>query len=418
MNTNPGKQLRKTQNEIRLLNLIREEGPMTRSEIARRIHISKVSVWEIIGRLIESGFIVEIGKGESTFRGGKRPRLLQINADNGCVIGVEIRREYSRVALANICSDITKIEEIPHRAGATMDDVLPRLFEKIDLMLDSPGIGRDKLISCGIGLPGFVDYEKGELAFADTLQGWANLPLTAQFRARYSVPVFIENDVNAITLGECLLGAGQGYNNVVCIWIGEGIGAGLLVNGKIVRGEYSTAGEIGYLNLNSFCINEKQVKHLYSNQQFLGDILSEQHLLQVLMDNVPNGMPDPENKDSRQHFAAYFKRAEEGDLLVRAIFDEYIFLLANVCLVFIKTINAGVIVLSGHVGENSDYLINGVRGLVKEGMMNIPFQQTKIVAGVLRDQAGVKGTISLALQAIYGTKVIHNKRRKKTPTQH
>lgn len=391
---------------------------MTRSEIARRIRISKVTVWEIIGRLIESGFIVEIGKGESTFRGGKRPRLLQINADNGCVIGVEIRREYSRVALANICSEIKKIKEIPHHAGAAIEEVLPRLFEQIDRLLKAPGIGREKLISFGIGLPGFVDYQKGELAFADTLQGWANSPLTARFRDRYGVPVFMENDVNAITLGECLLGAGQGYNNVVCIWIGEGIGAGLIVNGKIVRGEYSTAGEIGYLNLNGFYINEKQVKHLYSNQRFLGDILSEQHLLQVLMENVPNGKLGAVNRDSRQLFAAYFKRAEEGDPLVRAIFDEYIFLLANICLVFIKTVNAGVIVLSGHVSENSNYLINGVRNLVKEGMMNIPFQQTKIVAGELRDQAGVKGTISLALQAIYGTKVIHNKRRKNMPAQH
>lgn len=412
MTTNPGKHLRKTQNEIKLLNLIREEGPISRSEIAKRIRISKVTAWEIIGRLMESGFIVDTGKGESTTRGGKRPRLLEINADNGTVVGVEFRREYSKIALANLRSDIKTIKEIPHCAGATIDEVLPRLFEQIDNLLEAPEIGRDKLISFGIGLPGFVDYDKGELAFADTLKGWANAPLTARFHDRYHVPVFIENDVNAITLGECLLGAGQGYENVACIWIGEGIGAGLLINGKIVRGEFSTAGEIGYLNINNFYIDANQVRHLYDEQQFMGDILSEEHLLHVLMNTVPNG----EHTDPRYVFESCFQRAHEGDPLVRAIFDEYVFLLANICLIFIKMVNTGVIVLNGHVFEHSDYIVQGVRTRVQEGMMNIPFRPTKIVAGELGDQAGVKGTISLALQAIYGSKVILNSRRKKTPT--
>jgi DNA-binding Lrp family transcriptional regulator len=138
MNTNPERRLRKTQNEIRLLNLIREEGPISRSAIADRIRISKVTAWEIIGRLMESGFIVETGKGESTFRGGKRPRLLQINPDNGYVVGVEIRREYSKIALANIRSEIKNIEEISHQAGAPIATVLPGLFQKIDRLLAQP----------------------------------------------------------------------------------------------------------------------------------------------------------------------------------------------------------------------------------------------------------------------------------------
>jgi hypothetical protein len=87
--------------------------------------------------------------------------------------------------------------------------------------------------------------------------------------------------------------------------------------------------------------------------------------------------------------------------------------LANLCLIFIKTVNPGLIILSGHVLENSEYILNGIRKMIKQGMLNIPFQTTKIVAGELKDHAGVKGTITLALQAIFGTTVINNKYSKK-----
>ncbi|MBN2092745.1 ROK family protein [candidate division KSB1 bacterium] len=406
MNENPGLKLRRTPNEIRLLNLIREEGPISRNEIAKRIQISKVAAWEIIGRLIETGFIIEIGKGQSTTRGGKKPNLLELNPDNGYVVGVEIRRDHSTIAIANIVSEIKKIEVIPHQIGAKIDEVIQNLFHKIDQLLIDSRIGIGQLISFGIGIPGFVNYEKGELAFADTLQGWANLPLVTRFQERFGVPVFIENDVNAITLGESLLGAGQSYGNVVCIWIGEGIGSGVLLNGQMVRGENGTAGELGYLNLNNFFINERKLDYLHSNQKFLGDILSEQNLLNVLKQNLQRNHAD---SIEEVQLNALFELVEKGNPIVRSILDEYAFLLANLCLMLVKTINPGLIILSGHVIEYSEYILNGVRHLIQNGMLNIPFKPAKIVAGELKDQAGVKGTISLALQAIFGSTVIINK---------
>ena len=100
----------KTLNERRLLNLIREQGPTTRNELARTTRMSKVAVSDIINRLNEAGYIQESGKGKSTKKGGKRPILLQLNPDNGYVIGIEIERRHASVALANLNSDILTTE--------------------------------------------------------------------------------------------------------------------------------------------------------------------------------------------------------------------------------------------------------------------------------------------------------------------
>jgi DNA-binding Lrp family transcriptional regulator len=95
-------QLIKKLNEVRILNLVRYEGPISRIELAKKTGISKVAVSEIIRRLDDAGFILEIGKGTSTKRGGKRPTMIKINPENGYVFGIEIHLKKANIALANL----------------------------------------------------------------------------------------------------------------------------------------------------------------------------------------------------------------------------------------------------------------------------------------------------------------------------
>ena len=124
-------QLIKTINERRILNLIREEGPISRNELAKRTKISKVAVSTIISRLDDDGYILEIGKGQSTSKGGKRPTLLKLNPDNGYVIGIQIKRGTSTIALANIESEIKDIEHVNHHIDDPINQVLSNIFNKI-----------------------------------------------------------------------------------------------------------------------------------------------------------------------------------------------------------------------------------------------------------------------------------------------
>jgi len=395
-------------NEVRLLNLIRTEEPISRNELAKRSKISKVSVSEIIGRLQEAGFILEIGKGKSTSKGGKRPTMLTLNPDNCYVIGIEIKRRFARIALANMMSEIQSVEPVSYDVGTSVDEGLQKIFEKVDALLEKHRIERSKLISIAIGIPGFIDYSKGELLFADTLLGWANQPLAIRFRERYHVPIILENDVNIIALGESLSGAGMGTSNVVCIWIGEGIGSGIVVDHHLVRGETGNAGEIGYLELGHYVTNMNRLKNLYTSQRYFGELLSEMNLFEALKMKLQWHPTQLTEHTEQKSFEAMLAEGDKGNLRVQEILDEYAFPLAIVCMNYIKTINPSLIILSGRVIENSTYLLEKVRQLVMQSMMNMPFQPSSIMVSHLREEAGIKGAVELALQTIFEPPVSKN----------
>jgi len=389
----------KTLNEIRLLNLIRENGPISRNELSKKSHISKVAVSDIVNRLDSAGFILEIGKGESTSKGGKRPTLLKLNSENGFVVGIEIKRKYTNIALANIESKIIEMDQIHYEVGASMDKVIPKIQKNIDQLFENHNFPEDKLISIGIGIPGFVDYSHGELNFADTLRGWAHLPIAKRFNEYFGVSTIVENDVNTITYGECLKGRGRGSSNLVCLWIGDGIGSGIIVDDQMVRGQNGNAGEIGYLELGHCVTNRERIRNLYTNQRFFGDILSEVNLADTLR------MKLQWNSDRSDFPYATLDRmlaaGDDGNIHVQEILDEYAYLLSIVCMNFIKLLNPSLIIITGRVVEHSKYLMDKVRQLVKQSMINIPFQKTRIENGQLREMAGVNGAIELALNTIF-----------------
>lgn len=392
-------------NEIRLLNLIREQSPVSRNELAKKTKISKVAVSDIINRLIDDGFVLEVGKGKSTSRGGKRPILLKLNPENGYVIGIEIKRRRTTIALADIESTILEIDQLEYEIGIPFEACIPKIIFRIEGLLSKNQIDPQKLVSIGIGLPGFVDYNAGQLTFADTLQGWAHKPLAVRFADHFRVPVIIENDVNAITLGESLIGAGKGWSNLVCIWIGEGIGAGIIMDGQLIRGATGNAGEIGYTELGFFVQNKGQIKNLYQEQQYFGEILSEVNLIEVLQSKAGLSL----NGNSEKSLEELLKFGDGGEGPIGEVLEEYSYLLAVLCMNFIKTVNPGLIILSGRVMEHSNFLLENIRDIVQKSMLNIPFQPSSLVPGKLKKEAGVKGAIALALQTIFEPPVKQSK---------
>lgn len=394
-------QLIKQLNEIRILNFIRDDKQISRIDLAKRSRMSKVAVSEIVGRLVKSGFVIEIGKGESTSRGGKRPTLLKLNPNNRYVIGIDVKRHFTRVGIANIESNILEQEYFEYEVGISVDQWTAETFDKIDRLLARHGVVSDKLIGIGIAIPGLVNYEKGELRFADTLQNWGRIPIVPSFLHRYQVPVVMENDVNTLALAENLSGAGKDEANLICIWIGAGIGAGIIVDNHLIRGQSGNAGEIGYLELGHRIANPQFLKYLYSHHRFFGEILSEEHLLEVFKTKLNLSIPSPEGEKVKSSLAKIVQLGDAGNTQVQEILDEYAYLLAVLCTDLFKTINPHLVIISGTVIENSAYLLEKIRQRVKQQMMKIPFQSSSIVIGQLGDEGFLKGAVSLALNIIF-----------------
>ncbi|HDP98095.1 MAG TPA: ROK family transcriptional regulator [bacterium] len=394
-------QLVRKLNESRVLNLIKEKGVISRNELARQSKIFKVAISEIVSRLDKAGYILEIGKGKSTNRGGKRPILLKLNPAAAYVFGVEIKRSRTNIALADIESTIREISTFEYEPGLPMEYGLDRIIQIINQLMEKHRLDRRRLRGIGLCLPGFVNYSKGELLFAETLSGWADRPLASRFTSHFRAPTVLENDVNAITLGEKILGAGRGKSNLICIWIGEGIGAGIIMGGQLIRGENGNAGEIGYIEIGHFVAVKNQFKNLYRNQKYYGEILSNINLFRALNDKLGKNYPILPGKIDQNALKKMLTKAENGAPGAIEVLDEYAFLIAILCMNLIKTMNPNLIILSGPVIENSNYLLKKIRSLVKQRMVNIPFEASTIVVGDLKAEAGVKGAITMALQTIF-----------------
>ncbi|MBN2364929.1 MAG: ROK family transcriptional regulator [Calditrichaeota bacterium] len=401
MDRKANSKLIKELNEFRILNLIREHEQISRIELANQTTISKVAISDIVNRLVEAGYVMEIGKGESTERGGKRPTLIRLNPESSYVIGIDIKRKMTHFALANIESHILGEHIFDYNAGISFDTWFDRVVREIDSLLTKLNIDVSRLTGIGIGIPGIVNYQKGYLHFADTLTGWGNIPISDRFTERFGITTILENDVNAMATGEHLAGAGRNESNLICIWIGAGIGAGIIVDNHLIRGNSGSAGEIGYLELGHCLANREYLKNLYANQHYFGEILREEHLYETLKMKLQWNSGNTDKKMQNGNLKSMLKEGDRGNPAVQEVLDEYAFLIAVICTNLLKTMNPNLVILSGNVVENSDYLLQKVRQLVKQQMLNIPFQKTSIVIGELGNSACITGAVNMALRLIF-----------------
>ena len=395
-------QLIKLINERKLLNIIRQEGPLSRIELAKKTYMSKVAVFEIISRLTKEGFVQDIGKGESTNRGGKKPTLVKLNPGSHFVIGIEFKREEVRLAIADIEAFILDKKKIKYPVGTPAWEVLTKVFTKLDQLLEKHAVSKDKLTSIGIGIPGLVDYQNGRLRFADTLKDWDTVPIAQVFTDKYNVPVFLENDVNTIALGESILGAGKEQDNIICMWMGEGIGAGIILEKHLIQGIGGSTGEVGYLELSDDRVNDFEFKYLLNNRRYFGDILSSGHLYNTLCTHLEKCSKETEKKPTLKQL---LKKEIAANPELLPILDEYAYILSILCTNLIKIINPNLIILSGKVIENSKYIFEKLNSFIDEKLKEIPFVKSQIVIGQLKEEAGLRGAIAMALQVIFDTKI-------------
>ena len=232
-------------NELRVLKTVREEGPISRAALARRLKLSKAALSGISQRFLDADLITEVGKGASTERGGRREMLLAINPRAGVILAAEVEREYANWGLLDMNAQILARQKFTHALGVPPLEILTPMVQSFQAMLAAHKIQPEQILGMGVGIPGLIDYDAGVLREAYTLETWRGFPLRRHLQEQLHLPVFLENDIKTLTLGEAQFGSGRNIKNLVCVHVGDGIGAGIIVEGRLLRGASSSAGEIG-----------------------------------------------------------------------------------------------------------------------------------------------------------------------------
>jgi len=252
------------QNRAIITNLLRLNGPLSRTEIAERAGLAPSCLTRLVRELLGEGVVIEIGKSGSS--GGRPAVLVALNAQYARSIGLKV--ESRRILAASVDMSGTILD----RAEVTFDRA-PTPREAIDAIVrlaDRLRVGR--MLGVGVSISGFVDPVTGADLYSPIL-GWEKVLLREPLASALGLPVWVENDVNALALAERWYGAGRRFQHFVCITVGEGIGAGVVIQGEIYRGAFGGAGELGHITIDPngpVCrCQERGCLEVYASDRFL-----------------------------------------------------------------------------------------------------------------------------------------------------
>lgn len=239
----------KQMNQQLVLRLIQRNGPIARRDIANISGLSPAAVSGITNEFVEQGLVRSAGEIERKGRAGRRAILLELNPTAGYVVGVSLAMHRFTCALTDLEANILYSADHPLPQSGTAYEpvqVIAGVIAAVEELLATVSIDAELVLGLGIGINGIVQYATGVSKFAPHYE-WYDVPVAAPIEAHFGIPVFLENDVRALTLAEQLYGAGREVDNFVTVAVGYGIGAGVVIDGNIYRGNLGGAGEIGHI---------------------------------------------------------------------------------------------------------------------------------------------------------------------------
>ncbi|WP_026699677.1 ROK family transcriptional regulator [Salibacterium aidingense] len=393
----------KSLNKSVILNKIRTSGPISRAQIAKDTKLTPPTVSSIVKELIEQGFVKESSLGMS--QGGRKPTMLVINSSEFFVIGIDAGPNEMEMILSDLSGDILydSLTPITHPINETQ--FMDMLKTDIREFLNKYSHLKEKVIGIGVAMHGVVDVTSGMSLFAPNLN-LHDIPLKEQLEAEFSYPVKVENDARAMALGEAWFGESGGAHSMMAVNIGRGIGAGMVIDGKLYHGEFDTAGEVGHMTIDIHgkkcqCGNEGCLQTVAS-----GPAIAEK-AVQALEAGEKSVLAEKaQTEDSGITGELVYRAALENDELCVALLEEtgrYIGIgLTNL----IHVINPGKIVIGGGVSKADRFILPSMKEEIEQRALTSKAKHTDVTVSKLGDRATSLGAVSLVLVELFDPEVI------------
>src|SRR5215217_1156504 len=220
-------------NLARIVDQIRTREEISRAELAEAVGLSRQTVSAAVAQLIVAGLVQE--RPGTPGGHGRRPKMLSLSGAAGKVAAIQVEAHRLRVTTANLIGELEPHPDIRLKDGPTADSIAAVLKDLSTLR------------AATVAVPGVCHPQDGRIGLAPAAPALEGLALEQDLTAHTSGPVSVENDVNLAAVGESWHGVAQGISNVAFLWIGPGVGLGIISEGEILRGAHGNAGEIGFL---------------------------------------------------------------------------------------------------------------------------------------------------------------------------
>ncbi|MET1059461.1 MAG: ROK family transcriptional regulator [Nocardioides sp.] len=384
--TTPGSLERlRAANSRAILTLLAGEGPMSRADLARGTGLSRTTVSSLVTALIGTGQVVETtGRGKPHKGGsGRPPVLVTLSAPTGGVAGVDIGHGHIRVAVADRTGTIVAERLAAVDVDSDGVESLDQAAAMVRTALREAGLPRSDLQAVGMCVPAPLDRRSARIS-TGILRGWRDLSPGEELERRLGVPVFADNDANLGALAELNHGVARGIDDLVYVKLASGLGAGIVLGGRLHRGASGIAGEIGHVQVGE----DGQVCRC-GNRGCLETLVASPRLIGLLQPAYDEELSTERIRELDEAGDAGVRRVltDAGRTTGRA--------LADLC----NSLNPEAVVVGGSLGTSAS-LVAGIRSSIDRYAQPDTAAAVRVVSGELGDRAEIIGTVALAIARV------------------
>jgi len=374
-------------NERVLLERLRASGAASRAELSRVTGISKPTVSAALGNLEQAGLVRETGEMAVTAGRGRSAVLYEVNPTAGYVVGIDIGRSRIRVALADLEGSICGRREVRNLVdgAAGPESIVATATQLAREVVAEAGLDWSHVVHTVVGTPGVFDPASNEVRYAGSLPGWGRSGVVDSLRRELGTELSVHNDANLAALGEYVFGAGQGCPLLVFLMVGTGIGAGIVVDGKLFAGANGAAGEVGYLPFaGGGPVSAQEPQDPYSVRGMLDAATGGSAVTALASAAGMTAAGSPKD---------VFDAARAGDRAALDVVRMEGRRLAHAVAAIAAMLDPALVILGGGVGDNADLLLDPIY----ESLAELTPLRPTIAPSSLGGDAVLIGAIATAL---------------------
>ncbi|GGD50440.1 ROK family transcriptional regulator [Paenibacillus nasutitermitis] len=371
-------------NESIVLHAIRQKAPISRAALASYTGLSPQTLTNVVRRFLVDGFLVESGTEESGGRGRSRVRL-ELYADGAYAIGFCMERDSLSMGLVDLKGRVLDYKCESIEVMESPQQTMKRMTAYASSILQGDGYApiRSRIIGIGVGTPGPIDYDKGEVVSPPNYEAWARIPIRSFLHEELGCPVVIDNSSTVAAIGEHWAGRWGTDSFLYCYW-GMGIGGGLIAADKVYRGQSGNAIELGHI------VVESRGRACQCGGQGCLEAYA----------SIPALLREASAYGEFRDFGQLLKAAEPGTVL-REILDRAAEYMAQAMVTAINLLDVDFIVLGGdHVHLAAEIFLPVMKRRIAEQPLRAKVAAARVGVSSLKQEAGVIGAASLVFHEL------------------
>ena len=379
-----------------ILQLCINEGNFSLADLSKELNLSIPTTTRLTEELIESGFIEDMGKQDTS--GGRRPSIYGLRSSAGYFVGTDIGRTSVSICITDFKgSSIAFYPNLPFRVENS-EASFRELCKLIKKHIEKSDIKQDKVLAYGVNLSGRVNNETG---YCFTYFIGEDRPIASLFEEEFNAPVYVENDSRAMTYGEYICGGCHNEKDVLLLNVSWGLGMGMVIDGKLSYGKSGFSGEIGHFPM----MNNGQICHC-GKTGCLETAASGSAAHRIVLDKLEQGqasvLSEKHKSGAEITLEDILDAANEEDVLAIEAIEEIGTNLGRAIAGLINLFNPELVVIGGYVSTVKDYILLPIKSAVQKHSLSLINRDTKIRLSKLGERAGAIGACMLSRSKLLG----------------